>query len=114
MAITTVIPPLTINTGHTGTGASSLYGGSGGSFTAGSSNYASINANGNTTVHGVLSAKDIELDGVKLSSTLNSIKDRLCILEPDPKKLEKFAVLKEAYEQYRLLESLLYEDHKDV
>lgn len=53
---------------------------------------------------------DLILKGKNLSETLSTIEKRLSILVPDPSKLEKYEALKKAYENYKLLESLLYED----
>ena len=44
---------------------------------------------------------------------LESIEDRLAILQPDPAKLEKFAALKKAYDHYKLMEKLIGDDWKD-
>jgi hypothetical protein len=49
---------------------------------------------------------DIDVDGVSLKDFMTKVQDRLAILVPDPKKLEEFAALKEAYEHYRTLEAL--------
>ena len=50
---------------------------------------------------------DIKWKGRSLGTLLTSIEDRLAILaDPDPKKLEKFAALKKAYDNYKLLEKL--------
>ena len=54
---------------------------------------------------------DIKWKGRSLGSLLESIEDRLAILQdPDPKKLEKHAALKKAYDHYKLLEKLIGED----
>jgi len=54
---------------------------------------------------------DIKWKGRKLSTLLEKIESRLAILEEaDPKKLEKFAALKKAYENYKLLEKLIGDD----
>jgi hypothetical protein len=54
---------------------------------------------------------DIQWKGRSLVKLLESIEDRLAILqEPDPKKLEKFAALKKAYDHYKLMEKLIGED----
>jgi hypothetical protein len=53
---------------------------------------------------------DIKWKGRSLSTLLEKIEDRLAILaEPDPEKLEKFAALKKAYDNYKLLEKLIGE-----
>lgn len=52
--------------------------------------------------------KDVVIDGKSLSAILEKIQQRLAILEnPDLKKLEKYAALKKAYEQYVMLEKLI-------
>jgi hypothetical protein len=54
---------------------------------------------------------DIKWKGRKLSTLLEKIEGRLAILEEaDPKKLEKFAALKKAYDHYKLLEKLIGDD----
>ena len=53
---------------------------------------------------------DVTLKGQSLSKTLEAIQDRLAILQPDPKKLEKYEALKKAYDHYKLMEKLLKED----
>jgi len=63
---------------------------------------------GNTT--GFITAADMILDGVSVGETLKKINDRLSILVPDPAKLEKYAALKAAYENYLLLEKFCYEE----
>lgn len=55
---------------------------------------------------------DITLGNVSLKDTLQSIQDRLAILVPDPKKLEKFEALKQAYDHYKLLEALCSEEEE--
>jgi hypothetical protein len=57
---------------------------------------------------------DIKWKGRSLGKLLEKIEDRLAVLtEPDPKKLEKFAALKKAYDQYKLMEKLIGDDWKD-
>jgi len=54
---------------------------------------------------------DIEWKGRDLGKLIESIEDRLAILtEPNPGKLEKFAALKKAYDQYKLMEKLISEE----
>ncbi len=54
---------------------------------------------------------DIKVNGRSLSKTLDKIADRLAILEePDPTRLEKYAALKKAYENYKMLDRLIGED----
>jgi hypothetical protein len=41
-----------------------------------------------------------------INQRLNLIEERLAILTPDLVKLEKFAALKQAYDNYKLIETL--------
>lgn len=50
---------------------------------------------------------DIKWKGQSLSKMIESINDRLAILQPDPAKLEKYEALKKAYDHYKLLEKLI-------
>jgi hypothetical protein len=59
------------------------------------------------------STADIKIGDKSLMETLTKIEDRLAILTPDLKKLEKFAALKKAYEQYKLMEKLCQEDEEN-
>lgn len=68
----------------------------------------------NNSTYGIECNKDVKIDGnlivqgKNLNILLNSIEDRLAIIsDVNPKKLEKYAALKEAYEQYRLIEKLI-------
>ena len=57
---------------------------------------------------------DIKIKGRSLEKLLTTIEDRLDILsDPDPIKLEKFAALKKAYNNYKLLEKLIGDDYKN-
>jgi hypothetical protein len=57
---------------------------------------------------------DIKWKGRSLGKMLETIEDRLAIIQdPDPKKLEKFAALKKAYDNYKLLEKLIGDDYDD-
>lgn len=42
----------------------------------------------------------------QINHRLNSIEERLAILTPDLVKLEKFAALRQAYDNYKLIETL--------
>jgi hypothetical protein len=53
----------------------------------------------------------VTINGRDISKLFERIEDRLAILmEPDPEKLEKFAALKKAYDNYKLLEKLIGDD----
>ena len=49
---------------------------------------------------------DIKIGDRSLKTFMNTVEKRLAILQPDPRKLEKFEALKKAYEHYKHLESL--------
>jgi hypothetical protein len=53
---------------------------------------------------------DVKIQGISIVETLNKINDRLCILQVDPKKLDKYQALQQAYEHYRTLEALCIEE----
>ena len=53
---------------------------------------------------------DVKIKGRNLAEVLDTICDRLAILTPDPKKLEKYAALKKAYDHYKTLEALINHD----
>lgn len=53
---------------------------------------------------------DIKIKGVSLKDTLDTINERLLILQPDPAKLEKYEALRIAYEHYKLMEKLINDE----
>lgn len=57
---------------------------------------------------------NVKIKGRDISKLFEKIEDRLAILsDPDPIKLEKFAALKKAYDNYKLLEKLIGDDYKN-
>ena len=56
---------------------------------------------------------DIKIDGKSLKEFISKMEDRLAILVPDPAKLEKFEALKRAYEHYKTMESLCFDEPKE-
>jgi hypothetical protein len=52
---------------------------------------------------------DIFINGQSLSDWMQAVDRRLSILHPKPELLEKYSALQEAYDHYKTLESLLYE-----
>jgi hypothetical protein len=92
-----------------------------GGASASSPNYAStlsINAGtgstwASTTARGQLKVEgkdaDIFINGQSLSDWMSVVEKRLSILQPRPELLEKYSALQEAYDHYKTLESLLYE-----
>ena len=70
----------------------------------------------NTTPNpGLVLDGDIKWNGRSLGTLLEKIEDRLAILqEPDPKRLERFTALREAYDAYKMLDTLCGDDKKDT
>lgn len=56
---------------------------------------------------------DITVDGKSLKEFMKKMEQRLAILVPDPKKLEKFEALKKAYEHYKTMESLCFDQPEE-
>ena len=52
---------------------------------------------------------DIFVQGKSMEAWMDAVEQRLCILEPKPELLEKYQSLKQAYEHYKTLEAILYE-----
>ena len=84
------------------------------------SNYTNGNsysfANSPSTVHintggiEMAAGTDLKIDGQSLKEFMKKMEQRLAILVPDPKKLEKFEALKKAYEHYKTMESLCFDE----
>lgn len=75
--------------------------------------WASTNA---TTATGKLKVEgkeaDIFINGQSLSDWMQAVERRLTILRPNPELQEKYSALQEAYDHYKTLEALLYDDQK--
>jgi hypothetical protein len=67
---------------------------------------ATLDVSGNADIKGKLTVQ-----GKDIGKILESIEKRLAILTPNPDKLEKFEALRKAYDHYKLLEALCYEDN---
>lgn len=70
-----------------------------------------ITSNRTTFAHGPVECSDVVIEGVSLKERLEILERRMSILIPDPTKIEKYEALKRAYEHYKTLEALLYEDN---
>ena len=101
----------TIATGGTGTTNGSYLYNSGTSTTWTTTPYITTGV-GIGSTPGIKVTGDAEFDGnvtIKgkdLVSFMETLEKRLAILQPDPKKLEKFEALKKAYNHYKMLEAL--------
>ena len=105
---------ITINASSTGAQGSMLY------STGSSYNWGTVTASTNVTGSGLHVSSDaviegdLTVQGISIVKTLEKINERLAILVPDPKKLEKYKALKKAYDNYKTLEALIQEnDTKD-
>ena len=72
-----------------------------------SSNSAQVTAKGKLKIEG--EEADIFINGKSLSDWMSAVEQRLSILQPNPKLQEKYTALQNAYEHYKTLERLLYE-----
>ena len=85
-------------------------------WTTGTSGYTFNNSitpstvNINTTGIEMAAGTDIKIDGQSLKEFMKKMEQRLAILVPDPTKLEKFEALKKAYEHYKTMESLCFDE----
>ena len=82
--------------------------GTGTSWTA--SNTATMTAKGKLKVEGP--EADILINEQSLSDWMQAVNKRLSILQPKPELQEKYTALQEAYNTYKTLEALLYDDQK--
>jgi hypothetical protein len=55
---------------------------------------------------------DITIGGRSMKKMLEGIEHRLSILVPDPKKLQRYEALQQAYEHYKTLEALCNEEQQ--
>ena len=55
----------------------------------------------------------VKIQGVDIGETLAKINQRLAILVPDPKLMDKYAALKEAYDHYKTLEALCVDSNEN-
>jgi hypothetical protein len=108
---------VTINP-YQGAGLYQVTGTGGYTLATGSSNstWASVVTTGTTTpsiqVKGDAEFEgNVTINGANLAETLHRIQDRLAILVPDPKLLDKYEALQQAYEHYKLLEALCVEQY---
>ena len=53
---------------------------------------------------------DVVIDGINVGQFMKSLGERFLILEADFKKHEQYPALKDAYDQYKMLEKLLMEN----
>ena len=71
------------------------------------SNATTTTAKGQLKLEG--SDADIFVQGKSMKAWMEKVEQRLSILEPNPKLLKKYKALEQAYEHYKTLEAILYE-----
>lgn len=52
---------------------------------------------------------DIFVQGKSMKAWMDAVEQRLCILAPKPELLAKYESLRQAYEHFKTLEAILYE-----
>jgi hypothetical protein len=96
-----------------GTGSNGTYSHTNGGWTTSASPLVTVGATKNAALQVSGDAEfqgKVKLQGVDIGEVLTKIQDRLAILVPDPARLAKYEALKQAYEQYKLLEALCVEE----
>lgn len=73
-------------------------------------NNATLTAKGQLKVEGP--DADILINEQSLSDWMQAVNKRLSILQPKPELQAKYTALEEAYNHYKTLEALLYDDQK--
>jgi hypothetical protein len=97
------------------TTSNSWNGTSGGSYytIAGAGGPTSKNVNIDTNGIDLTAGADVKIDGKSLKDFMTKMEQRLAILVPDPEKLAKFEALKKAYEHYKTMESLCFDEPEE-
>ena len=82
--------------------------GGGGAWVSSGTNTSTLKVQGDAEFAGKVS-----INGQDISTVLQNINDRLSILVPNPKLLDKYEALRQAYEHYRTLEALCVDADED-
>jgi Flp pilus assembly protein TadG len=113
MSSTITIPSYSISgavgTGYTSANSQWATGSNGYTFTNTTPQTVHINNTGIDMAAGA----DIKIDGKSLKEFMSKMEQRMAILIPDPAKLEKFQALKRAYEHYKTMESLCFDEQEE-
>ena len=104
---------LNYNSNYAITGSSGQFLTNGSNGTSWTSSTGTNTVNINTNGIDMAAGTDIKIDGKSLKAFISKMEDRLAILVPDPAKLEKFEALKRAYEHYKTMESLCFDEPKE-
>lgn len=93
-----------------GSGAGTVMVSSGTGSTNWATNVARTTAKGQMHLEGP--DADLVINNKSLGEWMRAVEHRLTILQPKPELLEKYENLRQAYEHYKTLEALLYDDQK--
>ena len=93
----TITTPITVGGGA----------GSGYTWNTAATTTAAVTAKGQLKLEGA--EADIFVQGKSMKAWMEGVEQRLCILEPKPELLKKYKALEQAYEHYKTLEAILYE-----
>ena len=80
---------------------------------SGYTNWTTAASPNNSTIEVQGENADIKINGKSLVKFMETMESRLAILQPDLEKLEHFAALKKAYDNYKMLEALCELPKKD-
>jgi hypothetical protein len=104
---TITLPTATYNNTYT-TGVGTSYNWNQSGYTLGTGTSSPVNISGSGI--DMAAGTDLKIDGKSLKEFMTKMEQRLAILVPDPAKLEKFEALKKAYEHYKTMESLCFDE----
>jgi hypothetical protein len=107
-------PNITVGTGAVGA-SSGLYltgaGGGGVNWINAASSYTTY-ANSASYTNDIILRRDGKPD-IKIAETLEMLMDRLCVIVPAMELLEKYPALRDAYENYKLIEAMVKNGNED-
>lgn len=110
----------TISVGYGPTAGAGMVHGGGGGGGVGGFNYAAINTpnirQGTMHISGELKLTgddaDVIISTKSMKGWMEAVERRLLILEPKKELIDEFEALREAYNHYKTLEALLYDEKK--
>jgi hypothetical protein len=100
----------TVGGGGGGVGGSGAIGHTGSYFTGTGPGWTTISPQTNSVFN---TSKGNKVDLDELAEMMKIMKERFLILTPLFEKHEKYAALKKAYDNYKMIEALIQEDRKD-
>jgi hypothetical protein len=112
MSSTITLPSSSYNLGTSYTSASTQWATGTGGYTF-TNSFPPPTVNINEDGIDIKDGGDIKIGKVSLKEFMQKIEQRFAILIPDPVKLEKFEALKKAYEHYKTMESLCFDEPEE-